>query len=81
MRPRTFSQANRVYAKNQPEYAPLPAHVNVAEQGIVTTCWKMNWKEKMLVLLFGRVWAQTLTFNKPLQPQRLSIRCPLVEKA
>jgi len=69
VRPHTFAESNVVYAKDQPEYLPLPAHR--ATDGRVTTCWRLSWRERLRVLFGGRVWLQMLTFNKPLQPVKL----------
>lgn len=74
--PVKFEQANVTFAKDQPEYLPLPAYRDA--DGCVTTCWKLTWKERLYVLLAGKVWWQTLTFNSPLQPQKPVIRTPFL---
>lgn len=78
MKPIDFKGRNRVFAKDQPEYIPLHAHISPG--GIVTSCWKMSFKERLKVLMMGEVWSQLLTFNKPLQPQLLSVDNPVTEK-
>lgn len=75
MKPREFSGSTVVIAKNQPPYLPLPAHLS--DEGIVTTCWGLTWKERVIVLCTGRLWWQTMTFGKPLQPQRPSATNPI----
>jgi len=72
MIPTTFKQSNVVYAKDQPEYLPLPAHKTT--DGQVTSCWKMGIKDRLRVLLSGRVFVTMLTFNQPLQPLRVSAK-------
>lgn len=67
MSPCAFDGSNIVFAKDQPEYLPLPAHLS--DGGIVTSCWKLTWKERLKVLIWGKLYLQVLTFNKPLQPQ------------
>lgn len=69
MKPVYFKEANITFAKDQPQYLPLPAERS--EDGMVTTCWQMSFKERIKVLFTGKVWLQTLTFNNPLQPQKL----------
>ena len=64
-----------MYAKDQPEYLPLPAHR--AKDGMVTSCWALSWRERLWVLLHGRIWLCVMTFNHPLQPQRQCVVCPL----
>ena len=71
-----FAEATVTFAKNQPEYLQLPAHVNHEAGGCVTTCYNLTWKERFAILLGKPVWLQTLTFNQPLQPQRLSVEKP-----
>lgn len=64
-----------IYAKDQPEYLPLPAYR--MEDGNVVTLWKFSWKERLRLLLTGKLWHEQLTFNHPLQPTRMSVACPL----
>ncbi len=67
MTPISFKHSNTVYAKDQPEYLPLPAHKSV--DGIVTSCCKLSFKERLRVLFIGRLFISNMTFNLPLQPQ------------
>lgn len=78
MEPINFKQKNCVYAENQPEYLPLPVHKS--EDGIVTSCWKLNLKERLILFFTGRIYLQILTFNLSLQPQKLVVRNPLEEE-
>ena len=71
MNPIEFEGHNTVYAKDQPEYLPLP--VFKSKTGEVTSCWRLTWVERLQVLFFGRVYITILTFNKPLQPLRPSV--------
>jgi hypothetical protein len=66
-----FKESNVVYAKEQPEYKPLPSYKT--EDGTVVSCWKLSWKDKFKILFTGKVWVGILTFNSPLQPQYLSL--------
>lgn len=63
-----------VYAKDQPEYIPLPAIRG--EDGTVTTRWKLTLRERLVALFFGDVYLSIMTFNERLQPVRLSIDVP-----
>ena len=71
MKPITFDEQNCVYAEDQPPYLPLPVYKTA--NGMVVSCWALTWRERLRVLLTGRMWWSVLTFNKPLQPQ-----CPQV---
>lgn len=74
MQPVEFPQQTCVFAKDQPEYLPLPAHVSAA--GEVTSCWGMGWRERLRLLLTGKVYFTSLTFGGPLQPQIASVDPP-----
>ena len=59
-----------VYAKEQPEYVPLPALR--WSDGLLVTRWSLSWKERLILILGGSVYLGVLTFNNPLQPVMLS---------
>lgn len=75
MKPIKFKQSNTIYAKNQPQYNPLPSHKS--EEGVVTSCWTMTWGERLRTFCTGKVYVQTMTFNDALQPQLVSVENPL----
>ena len=64
------------FAAEQPEYKPLPAHVE--PDGTVTTRWHVGWMDRLRLLLVGDLWLQVLTLHQPLQPMSLTSTCPLV---
>ena len=66
MKPIKNKSTNCTYAENQPEYLPLPAEKT--PDGMITTSWKLSFAERVLVLLFGKMFISIMTFNKPLQP-------------
>lgn len=74
MKPVAFPEQTVVMAKDQPEYLPLPAHRDA--EGLVTTCWKLTFKERLIVLFLGKFWFQQHTFGMRLQPQRPSVEMP-----
>lgn len=77
----SFPEQTVVIAEHQPEYEKLPAHMAKNDpNGTVTCCWRLNWRERILVLLRGVIWHQVLTFHTSLQPQRLSIDKPEMRK-
>lgn len=70
MKPIKFKQHNVVYAENQKEYLPLPVFKQPDDpEGKVTSCWRLSIWERIRVLVMGRLFFQTMTFNQPLQPQ------------
>jgi hypothetical protein len=75
MKPSHFPQANCAFAKDQPQYIPLPAHRD--QDGAVTSCWRALLWERVVFLFTGRIWLRQLTFTTPLQPIRLAVLPPL----
>ncbi len=73
MKPVEFKHQTIVFAKNQPEYQPLPALIIDTPSGEVISCWKLTLKERLKVLIFGRVWMSLMSFNKPLTPSYLAV--------
>lgn len=73
MKPTEFKEQNIVFAKDQPEYQPLPAFKNNSFQGEVICCWKLSLWERMKVMITGRLWINLLTFNQPLTPYLLTV--------
>lgn len=78
MTPVKFDGHNTVWAKDQPPYLPLPAHNGC--DGKVTTCWRLTWRERLKLLVTGRLWLQQLAFGNPLQPQRASADRPILQE-
>lgn len=62
------------YGKGPPEYLMLPARRT--PDGEVVTCWRLSWRERFTVLFGGAFFVTFLTFNKPLQPMRVSVEKP-----
>ena len=73
MKPVEFKHQNVVFAKDQPEYQPLPALKLDTPENYVVSCWKMTFTERLKVLITGRVWLSLMSFNKPLTPSYLSV--------
>ena len=71
MKPIEFKEHNIVFAKDQKEYLPLPALK--LEDGEVVTCWQLSWKEVFKLLVTRKIWLAQLSFNKPLQPQFVTV--------
>lgn len=73
-----FPESNITFAKDQPQYQPLPAHMANTDLGPQATfCWQLTPEEiQELIANGGRIWHQVLTFGKPLQPVRLTVTKP-----
>lgn len=68
MKPINFKESNIVFAKDQPEYNPLPAYKEDSPNGEVVSCWKLSFSERIRMLFKGELWVSFMTFNKPLTP-------------
>ena len=66
MKPVEFEGVNAVYAKDQPQYLPLP--VNRSENGNLIACFQIGEKELEEIKRTGKLWISIMTFNQPLQP-------------
>lgn len=73
MKPIKFNGYNTTYAKDQPQYQPLPVLKFDTPDGEVVACWKMSFLERLKVLFTGKIWVQLLTFNKPLTPSYVTV--------
>jgi len=62
-----FEGINCIFAEDQPQYRPLPTHRD--NENIITSCWRLSFRERIRVLIKGRVYLQLKTFGEPLQPQ------------
>ena len=64
-----------VIAKDQPQYRPLPAIVT--SDGVVTSRWRLTWRERLRILFCGSLWLQLSTFGHPLQPVIMTTEEPV----
>jgi len=76
MRPIEFAEMNATLAKDQAAYRPLPVFVEPEADGAMTSCWALSLRERLRVLVTGRIWLTVLTFNKPQQPVILRAEYP-----
>jgi len=72
MKPIEFKEQTVKVAENQEEYQTLPAYVEpfVAGKnlGQVVSCWKMSFRERLQLLIFGKVWLSQCAYGQPVQP-------------
>jgi hypothetical protein len=73
MEPIEFKEQNVVFAKDQPEYQPLPTLKIEGPEGYVISCWGLTFRERIKILFTGRVWLSLMSFNKPLTPSYMSV--------
>lgn len=80
MKPIEFEGSNCVYAEEQEEYLSLPAYKHGDNQGSVSACWKVTFREKLKILFTGKIYITLLSFGKPLTPHRLEVNSPIIEE-
>ena len=66
-----FKPNEVVYAKDQPQYSPLPVLRN--SKFVVLSRWKLSDQEREAIAAGADVFLSNWTFNQPLQPVRLEI--------
>jgi len=66
MKPVKFKEHNVIIAEKQDEYQNLPAYVGNDQ---VVSCWKLSLRERLVLLLTGKLWWSVMTFGQALQPQ------------
>lgn len=66
-------------ARNQPEYLQLPVFRRAQDpSGVLTSRWRLTWRERFRVFISGVVFVQVMTFCEPMQPIKPSIEKPNV---
>lgn len=79
MKPTEFEGHNVVFAKDQPQYEPLPAFVDPKDPNSeVISCWELSEDDLKKINETGKIYLSMWTFNNPLQPIRLTVDNPLI---
>ena len=73
MEPIEFPEQTMVWAKDQPEFRPLPAYSDTAQ---TISCWQLTWRERFALLWGGRLWLRQMNFGRPLQAQLPQVEYP-----
>jgi len=76
MIPIKFKEHNKIYAKDQKPYVPLPVFEDEVNGGRVIHCWKLSLLEKIKILFTGKLWIYVANFKKPLQPIKPMVNNP-----
>lgn len=71
-----FKECNYTYAETQVQYHSLPGHLRkgLGSEYEFIFCMKLNFRERIVLLFTGKMWCSLLTFGKPLQPSRFSVK-------
>lgn len=73
MQPIDFEGSNVVYAKDQPQYMPLPVCKVPGDDGLVISIWKPTDEERQRISEGANIAVSMLTYNQPLQPLMVSV--------
>lgn len=76
MNPIEFKEQNKVYAKNQTQYKPLPVYEDNGDYGSCIHCWELSFIERIKILFTGKLWVYVLNFGHPLHPIKLMVNNP-----
>ncbi|HEX8289811.1 MAG TPA: hypothetical protein VF556_17650 [Pyrinomonadaceae bacterium] len=68
----------RIIAKDQPQYLPLP--VIELGGGVMIARWTLNEEERRVVAETGNIYMIMLTFNNPVMPHTLFVEKPNIAK-
>jgi hypothetical protein len=74
MKPIKFKGQNCTFAKDQPQYLPLPVYKQ--SDGTIISCWSISWKELWHLLFTRKIWVTLMTFNNGLPPQMIQVYDP-----
>jgi len=74
-----FEHLEVVFAKDQPQYLPLPA-LPLDDGNQIVTHWRLSWRERLMALFRGDLYLRVMTFRKPLQPISLSLERPELQQ-
>ena len=80
-----FEDLERLLAKDQMEYQPLPVIWCHDDSGNVISRWKLTWRERFRVFFHGEIYIQQLTFwptptSGKFQPQLPSAEPPVLQR-
>jgi hypothetical protein len=73
MKPIEFKEVNKTFAKDQPEYQPLPCFHKDSPEGDVVSCWQLSDEELEKVNQTKVIWLSLWSFNKPLTPSLITV--------
>lgn len=80
MKPTPFKEQNIIFAKDQPQYIPLPAFIDRNDKrGQVVFCMSLSLKERLKLLFTGKLWCSLLMFRdkngfvNPLTPSYFTV--------
>lgn len=77
-----FPEQTHVLAKDQPQYTPLPVHINTNDESVpMTACFQLSPEELAEVNANGgKFFFTQLTFGNAFQPIRMSVSNPFIQQ-
>lgn len=81
MTPIKFPEQTHVLAENQPEYEPLPVHIDQNDTAVpMTACFVLTDEEVEEIVKTRKLWHTQLTFGNAFQPVTLSTQSPFTKQ-
>lgn len=75
-----FPQQTHILAKDQPQYIPLPVHIDQTAPEIpMTCCFELSDDEVEEIVRTKKIWHNQWTFGQPFQPIRMTTKSPFTE--
>lgn len=76
-----FPEQTHVLAKDQPQYVPLPVHIDQNDPMVpMTACFQLSPEELAEINATGKLWYTQSTFGNAFQPVRMSTRNPFINQ-
>jgi hypothetical protein len=77
-----FPEQTHILAKDQPQYLPLPVHIDQHDEMVPMTCCFQLTPEELAEINAsgGKLWYTQSTFGHPFQPVRMSTQNPFIHK-
>ena len=74
MRSFKFKEVNKTFAEGDEQYkAHAFVDPSINGQKDIVTCYTLTWREKLMIILTGKVWVNITSVNGLLRPMRLSV--------
>ena len=76
-----FPQANEILAKDQPQYQPLPVHIDTTDPSTpFTVCFELSDEEINEIVRTRKLWHTQVTFGQRFHPIMMTTQNPFVNQ-
>lgn len=72
--PAKFPEQNHVVGQGKHPAMQVPARIDMTDRGhVMTTCWQFTLRDRLKILLMGKLWASTWVFDVERQRPYFSV--------